>query len=274
MNYISDLLCHFVGRSCATDDERFELLVKIIKEQQLRANLKEPYRTSLETSSIYSGNRLGEIFEKCDCVCFCDIPDEMLDIHTSKYSKFGMGFNKTFLAQEGARPVLYVPTGAKMKQLMDKDASNDSPMNYYLYLNKLSNSLNVILSILNTYNPFGAQLAACVSQNENILSLLQLLDKDIAVNFLQGKAHQLIFSEITAISTLCAYVKIFDENLADNDPNNYYMEREWRSLKSVDFTLKDIQKVYLPSRIYVEKFMAAFPDYKKDFWVFNEHGNR
>ena len=146
MNYISDLLCHFVGRSCATDDERFELLVKIIKEQQLRANLKEPNSPSLQTSSRYSGNRLGEIFEKCDCVCFCDIPDEMLDIHTSKYSKFGIGFNKTFLAQEGARPVLYVPEGAKMEQISDKDTINNSPMNYYLHLNRLSNSLNVILS--------------------------------------------------------------------------------------------------------------------------------
>lgn len=274
MNYISDLLCHFVGRSCATDDERFELLVKIIKEQQLRANLKEPNSPSLQTSSRYSGNRLGEIFEKCDCVCFCDIPDEMLDIHTSKYSKFGIGFNKTFLAQEGARPVLYVPEGAKMEQVSDKDTINNSPMNYYLRLNRLSNSLNVILSVLNTCVPFGEQLAACASKNQNILDMLQLLDKDITVDFLQGKAHQLIFSEMTAISTLCAYVKVFDENLAENDPDNYYMEREWRSLKSVSFTLKDIQRVYLPSCLYVEKFMAAFPEYKRGFWIFNEHRNR
>jgi len=111
MSYISDHLCHFVGRSCANDDARFDLLVKIIREQQLKANLKNPDNPELRTSSRYTGERLGEIFEQCDCVCFCDIPDDMLGIHTSKYSRFGMGFNKTFLAQNGARPVMYVPLG-------------------------------------------------------------------------------------------------------------------------------------------------------------------
>lgn len=44
-------------------------------------------------SPTYMGEHVGEILERCDCVCFCDIPDESLNIHTNKYSKFGMGFD-------------------------------------------------------------------------------------------------------------------------------------------------------------------------------------
>lgn len=270
MSYISDHLCHFVGRSCANDDARFDLLVKIIREQQLKANLKNPDNPELRTSSRYTGERLGEIFEQCDCVCFCDIPDDMLGIHTSKYSRFGMGFNKTFLAQNGARPVMYVPLGAKMKEPSNTDTPKDNPIDYYLYLNKLANNLNTLLMVVNGCMPFNQQIALCASKDNNIQELLKLLDKGIALDFLQGKAHQLIFSETAALSTQCAYVKVFDETLAEDDPDNYYMEREWRSLKSVDFSVNDIQKVYLPSQQYKERFMAEFPDYSGEFWLFDE----
>lgn len=50
-DYTSTLLCHFVGRSKANDDERFELLVTIIKGRKLIANLSNP--TNLE--SVFQG---------------------------------------------------------------------------------------------------------------------------------------------------------------------------------------------------------------------------
>ena len=56
--------------------------------------------------------------------------------------------------------------------------------------------------------------------------------------------------------------------MKEDDPNNYYMEREWRSLKSVNFNMEDIQKIYLPSKMYKEKFMERFPDYAGEFWFF------
>lgn len=71
-SYVSNVLCHFVGRSLKTDDDRFDLLVRIIKEGQLKANLEKPNSPSTSSTWTYSGERLGEIFQQCDCVCFCD----------------------------------------------------------------------------------------------------------------------------------------------------------------------------------------------------------
>ncbi len=268
MNYVSKYLCHFVGRSCANDNERFELLVKIIKEHQLKANLKTPNNPELHTSNQYLGNRLGEIFEQCDCVCFCDIPDEMLEIHTSKYSQFGMGFKKTFLSENGARPVMYVPLSTKIKEVMNTNMPKNSPVDYYLYLNKMATNLILLLILANGYNPFHKQIIQYAANDDNIKPLLNLLDEKIFSDFLQGNEYQLLFNEMVALLTQCAYIKIFDESLKEDDPNNYYMEREWRSLKSVNFNMEDIQKIYLPSKMYKEKFMECFPDYAGEFWFF------
>lgn len=108
-NYTSILLCHFVGRSKETDDERFELLITILKGGQLIANISTPNNPQSFFESGYHCEHVGEVFGKCDCVCFCDIPDTSLTIHTHKYSKFGMGFEKLFIAKQGAHPVMYVP---------------------------------------------------------------------------------------------------------------------------------------------------------------------
>ena len=68
-NYTSNLLCHFVGRSKENDDERFELLITIIRSCRLIANVNAP--NNLETSFFtgYECDRLGEVFGRCDCVC-------------------------------------------------------------------------------------------------------------------------------------------------------------------------------------------------------------
>ena len=56
------------------------------------------------------------------------------------------------------------------------------------------------------------------------------------------------------------YVKVFDESLPDGDTNNYYMEREWRTLGSTRFELRDVRRVLLPHS-FAEQFKADFPDY-------------
>ena len=268
MNYISKYLCHFVGRSCTNDNERFELLVTIIKEHQLKANLKTPTQPELHTSNHYTGNRLGEIFERCDCVCFCDIPDEMLQIHTSKYSQFGIGFKKTFLSENGTRPVMYVPLSTQIKEVIDSNIPKNSPIEYYLYLNKIAINLIPLLMMANGYNPFHKQIVHHATNDNDIKPLLNLLDTEMYSDFLQGSEYKLLFNTMSALLTQCAYVKIFDESLKEDDLNNYYMEREWRSLKSVNFTMADIQKIYLPSKIYKDKFMKIFPNYAGEFWFF------
>jgi hypothetical protein len=42
------------------------------------------------------------------------------------------------------------------------------------------------------------------------------------------------------------YVKPFDETKPEEDPDNYYMEREWRTRISIQFTLHDVNRVIIP----------------------------
>lgn len=96
MAYISNKLCHFVGRSLKNDTERVKLLSNIIQSGKLLANPQSPgKKPEMSTDSTYKqADDLGEIFSHIDCVCFCDIPDSELYIHTKKYSKVGLAFTK------------------------------------------------------------------------------------------------------------------------------------------------------------------------------------
>lgn len=220
MSYISKVLCHFVGRSKESDEDRFDLLCQIIKEKRLKANLDTPDNPSLQTNGAYKGDHLGEIFERIDCVCFCDIPDDMLGIHTSKYSKFGLGFSKSFLTKQGARPVTYVPLHASIKEPAQTNTPKRTPAEYCLYINKLATYFNAIISLLNQAAPFKNQLALIVAGNPDLVDAIKLFDGVIVQNVLDGKAHEMIFSETTALCTQCAYIKLFDETLPEDAPEN------------------------------------------------------
>lgn len=264
--YVSNSLGHFVGRSLKTDADRFNLLIKIIGEGQLKANLEEPNNPSVSSSWEYSGYRLGEIFQHCDCVCFCDIPDDLLAIHTQKYSKFGIGFDKSFLVNEGARPVTYVPLHCIVRELSSTATPDNSPTDYFIYLSNLVNTLLPLLMLTNQSVPIERQIKILMN-NAAIKEAVQALDSKIVSAILNGKTHQMLYSLLVAWSTQNAYIKIFDETLAENDPDNYYMEREWRVIKSIKFGLDDIRKIYLPSEIYVKIFKDIFPSYCGEFCI-------
>ena len=52
-------------------------------------------------------------------------------------------------------------------------------------------------------------------------------------------------------SYLFAYIKFFDPELPDEHPDNYYMEREWRALGPVAFSIADIRRILIPARVRV-----------------------
>jgi hypothetical protein len=58
-----------------------------------------------------------------------------------------------------------------------------------------------------------------------------------------------------------AFIKYFDDAASDEDEANVYMEREWRVLGDVKFTLTDVHRVFMPER-YAERFRADLPNYK------------
>ena len=269
--YTSNLLCHFVGRSKKTDEERFELLCQIIKEGQLKANVQNPKMLAILYPSRLDQCHAGEVFERCDCVCFCDIPDDALGIHTSKYGYFGLGFNKSFAASQGAHPVMYVPKNYQIylrgdeaimynPQLLPRDAQG-----YFLALSDLSQQLVELERLL-------LPLLDKEQAETEISSKGQKwrVSKTVWDMFMSDKEDVLGTDVLCGIVHLLAFVKLYDATLPDNHPDNYYMEREWRCMNNVKFSIDDISKVYLPNETYRTRFSTAFPAYQGEFKVFSE----
>lgn len=57
-----------------------------------------------------------------------------------------------------------------------------------------------------------------------------------------------------------SFLKMFDDTTTDEDPENFYMEREWRVLGDINFELQDVYRVFLP-RSYAERFREDLPEY-------------
>jgi len=205
-NYVSSELTHFVGRSLENDEERYNLLVDIVKTGIIRTrngNGKGAVMTLSRPSIDISTN---EAFTP-DMVCFCDIPINDFEIHMRKYSRFGLSFSKDFLIPQGMRPVYYVPN-------------------------------NSIRSKKNISDIF----------NENIKKYAHL-EKGLPFD-VRGFFIFEVFS----------FIKFFDAEKAEDDPDNFYMEREWRGLERIEFNVHDITRIVLPSR-YIKRLFQDIPDY-------------
>jgi len=268
--YTSNLLCHFVGRTKKSDEEKFQLLINIIKGGKLIANLSDPEKPESYFQSGYECDNLGEVFGKCDCVCFCDIPNEALAIHTKKYSEFGMGFEKAFIAEQGAHPVMYVPTNYPIVERgEDKSGSSTprQPQQYFPYILECTCNLLPLIEFSN----IGVNLK---QREENLRKLglgpwLDSFNPNIRDSYFGGKYHPLLYSIIQGVGNQMSYVKLYDVSLPDEHPDNYYMEREWRSLNNVSFDLSSVKTIYLPSERYKDLFLTEFPKYNGEFYVFN-----
>jgi hypothetical protein len=106
--YISSELIHFLGRGCASDDERYELLLEIILTGLLKGKSLGD-KPDLNVQMVFGGTTLGDrTLYRTSAVCFCDIPLADLKIHITKYKGFGLGFKRGFLVTKGASPVFYV----------------------------------------------------------------------------------------------------------------------------------------------------------------------
>jgi hypothetical protein len=149
-----------------------------------------------------------------EVVCFADIPIDELRIHMVKYSEFGIAFPKHFLLTFGACPVLYVPTTARV-------------------------------------GPRNLQLEERPTMAAEFDRMAQEFDRLIVQDGFArvDSAEVMNFRDLAffLVHRIFSHIKAFDPMLAEDDPSNYYMEREWRVLGYVRFTLQDISRVIVPS---------------------------
>lgn len=264
MAYISNKLCHFVGRSLKNDRERVELLLKIINSGQLLANPLQPDgQPTIETNSSYKRiNDLGEPFSRIDCVCFCDIPDSELSIHIQKYSKVGLAFSKEFLIKAGARPVHYIPLSFDMSLQMKDCIISKEPATYYVDIGRLTYHFMLLLTALNQEdNDIVRMYITKEKTSELVKQVSRLIELNLPELFSGNPLQSITYTISRHVLNSNAYVKIFNPALEDNDPNNYYMEREWRTLQNVAFSVDDIKSIYLPKNIELrDAFVEKFPN--------------
>jgi len=227
--YISKELTHFVGRKLAFETDQYDLLMKILKEGWLTHENHTPNVSGnlwVNMSAKMSQNEMYSL----QMVCFCDIPKEDLALHTEKYSRFGLSFDKDFIVEKGGTPVYYLPKEAKVDLFFQKVSKG-------AYFDKMIQDYHELSQLFHT-----------------------LIMKSSTTAGVPKDSHRLQELEFFFNFHILSQVQFFDHRLADNDPNNYYFEREWRVIGNVQFNIEDVKRILIP-REYGKAFRQDCPQY-------------
>jgi len=227
--YESDQLTHFVGRGKSSDKERFDLLVKILSEGELRGSGKNVVSPNAKISK-------REMFDP-NIVCFCDIPLSGLTIHTEKYGSFGLAFQKAHLVNKGATPVFYVALGSRVR-----DVETGTWITRGDYLDKMAvRALDLLDSDTRKEKQEIHPLNAAIN-GERIEGPILTARQDAP----HVSVHHFMVAEILP------FIVPFDERLPIHHKDNYYMEREWRIGGPLRFVASDLAQILLPKRFHPE----------------------
>ena len=188
-------------------------------------------------------------------VCFCDIPVEDLNIHVQKYGPFGIAFPKAILVERGANPVFYVANPSKIHNRFSSDfiaaiMRDPTKIDY-----------DRVRASVDQKMERGAAFDRAVPEWHRLVEMLRdLLMRTNPSPGVHPEAHKLhdltLFMEFEVFSL----IKCFDPNLDESHHENFYMEREWRVVGNVPFTLADLSRVHVPEE-FGHRLRADVPDY-------------
>jgi len=249
--YISNELTHFVGRALPDNDARYQLLLTILKDGVLGAgfgrgaflgwSLNIKSKLALSSNNKYQGSY----------VCFADIPVGDLAIHVNKYGPFGLSFPKPFLLKCGVSPVFYVAGGARTLVFRHQV---DAPKN-----RKITGPMKVLSPAESLARPDGMYMsfAELFDESERQLARQHALPGGDAAEE-RNELNENLWEFLNLY--LFPYIKFFDPLLSDGHPDNFYMEREWRTTNIVPFQHSDVERILLP-RSYADRFRGDVPSY-------------
>ncbi len=253
--YVSKELTHFVGKGLS-EEEQYITLIKILNEGWLTSPPHNPLvGGNLMRSSAFpiSSNRKY----RPQCLCFCDIPVNDLNIHIKKYSPFGLSFLKSFLVAQGANPVFYIASNSSAQKILTdiskireknldtvKDFKTFGPGIFY---DKTTRS-QYFDDMIDEYHKLFDTIFKIISQEREIPSVSEDMKRFLNLRrFLEFH--------------IFAFLKFFDSNKSDEDIENFYMEREWRLIDNLKFNLNDVYRIILPEK-YAERFREDMPKYR------------
>jgi len=231
--FISDELFHFVGRKHPKNHEANYLKLKQVIE--LSRISHPPHDSDWGATQVVAN--LSKLLETEELVvptmtCYCDIPFESLGLHLEKYGCFGISFSKDLLIKYGARPVIYVPL---------------HPNNWGSPYGR-----SMLQDIEAVFRGFKSQL-------------LPSIDSSISWNRIIGVEPESKHEAIVALDSVftkdfVAFIKPYESQLSDDNPNYYYAEREWRKFGNLKFESSNVSRIVV-DRTYLKRARNDFPEY-------------
>jgi hypothetical protein len=281
--YVSNELTHFVGRGMPAD-QQYDLLVnQILKPGWLTFSPHD--RSLLRSPSLNLGTTIsdGKMISH-QVICFCDIPLADLLIHMKKYSNFGISFRRDFLIASGANPVFYVANNSTVAaggliplvHLTDRinDVLSKGRIDRGIYFDDY---VKIIIDLLWIFDALasdyqGAWFKASGTRESNRATMIHVMNTLFA--FQEGELDQFVATQGARehfgrgarliceflMNGIFDFIKCFDASKAEDDPDNYYMEREWRLPRNLNFDLKDVERIIMP-RKFASTFRADLPGY-------------
>ena len=248
--YISDELTHFVGKNIANDNDQYNLLVDIINSGWLT---HAPHEKTEKDSGGLTLSRHSPLSDNLmyspEVICFCDIPIDDLGLHIRKYSRFGISFNKSFLIEKGVNPVFYISKDSKIKYWPNVDKPNDYLKIYrsefYDYM--IDNYHDLVKDLMIYFKDLFYQSSEVIGSNKLQSKIREFQNQVMKLEY---------FLDFHVFS----FLKFFDSSKSESDPDNYYMEREWRMIGNLQFSISDVRRIFLPE-YYAEMFRKDVPDY-------------
>jgi hypothetical protein len=259
--YVSKELSHFVGRNLSERDDQFELLVKILSDGWLTHPPHNPALGTALATNPTGRTSTNDVFVE-HFVCFCDIPEADLGLHIQKYSPFGLAFRKEFLIAKGANPVLYVANHSRIR--VPADLSRPGAILAQLQ-RELESPLEAATEEATRARHFDEMV-------EETFTFFRELEGHWLGPFVNGAVNspadlpeflhleRLIRVRRFLLFYVLSYLKAFDDSKPDGDPDNFYMEREWRVVGNVRFELSDVARIFLPAT-YGRQFRERCPKY-------------
>lgn len=272
--YVSNELTHFVGRRLG-QDACYELLKNVLTSGWL---MHAPFKLDVDGQLTYLPNEKlsqGQKYQS-QVVCFCDIPIADLQIHQAKYSRFGLSFTKNFLTKKGANPVFYMAKNSMLEvrkmipyPVLDRNDPRYDQAAFEAWVQKGYETGNRVRAgerdILYDQIPRSEYFDSLEARFNEVMKMVQ---RGISENAGEQSYREQSYQAFMVLERLAwelrrevfSFMKFFDADEAEDHPDNYYMEREWRKWGNLQFALGDVHRVILPKE-YISRFRQEIPDF-------------
>lgn len=206
-------------------------------------------RTSIENISFLLPE-YDRAFLGTPMVCFCDIPIDLIEKHTNRYGKYGIGLSKKWGTENGITPVAYILAKKELSKCQYSKIEKIEDEDRTLMVNKL-------LRLQNTITDMAQQLdlIANMLKNEHFINYMYNKDikKDITQLTIYGKFRENLKRVGFDFWSFFGYFRIY---IDDNTEDLYYDEKEWRYIVEFENEYFDNRIIVNPE--IVEKYINKY----------------